>query len=87
MLSLHQLPPVRRQMQRFASEGENDTPPAQRKFITREEEPTEYWISKGEKEGANPMKDPITIMGLVAIFTPFVILGIAIGVGYVDLNP
>jgi hypothetical protein len=27
-----------------------------KKFITREEEPDEAWVSKGEKDGENPMK-------------------------------
>jgi hypothetical protein len=27
-----------------------------KKFIKREEEPDEYWSSKGEKAGSNPMK-------------------------------
>ena len=27
-----------------------------KKFITREEEPEEAWVSKGEKDGENPMK-------------------------------
>ena len=80
--------PVRlRLVRRFASDGDNDSPPTKRKFITREEEPDEYWMSKGEREGANPWKDPITIIGLIAILAPFVILGIAVAVGYVDLTP
>jgi len=31
-----------------------------KKFITREEEPEEYFLSKGEREGKNPLKtDPM----------------------------
>ena len=31
-------------------------------------------------------QDPLAIIGLLAIFFPFVVLGVAIGTGYVDLN-
>jgi len=72
---------------RPSASEEDDRLPAKRKFITREEEPDEYWRSKGEREGANPLADPIAIIGLIAIFAPFVILGVAVGVGYVDLTP
>ncbi|GMH10981.1 hypothetical protein Nepgr_012822 [Nepenthes gracilis] len=30
-----------------------------KKFITREEEPQQYWQTAGEREGENPMKTPI----------------------------
>lgn len=30
--------------------------PAKKKFISREEEPEQYWTSKGEADGTNPMK-------------------------------
>lgn len=75
-----------RSVVRFAQDEDKNAPP-KRKKLTRETEPDQYWISKGEREGANPMKDPLAIIGLIAIFTPFVILGIAIAVGYVDVNP
>ncbi|GIL97360.1 hypothetical protein Vretimale_3019 [Volvox reticuliferus] len=59
---------------------------AKKKFITREEEPEQYWSSKGEQDGANPLKDPLAIIGILAIFFPFIFLAIAIGTGYVDLS-
>lgn len=31
-------------------------------------------------------QDPLAVIGLLAIFFPFVVLGVAIGTGYVDLN-
>ncbi|KAF6266497.1 hypothetical protein COO60DRAFT_1623382 [Scenedesmus sp. NREL 46B-D3] len=40
-----------------------------------------YWVSKSERKGANPMKDPLAIIGLVAIFLPFGLLLIAISTG------
>ena len=33
------------------------------------------------------MQDPIAIVGILGILLPFVILGIAIGTGYVDVAP
>ena len=86
-ISLH---PVRRSLRsvvRFAGEREKNQTPAKRRFITREEEPDQYWMSEGEREGRNPMADPLAIIGLVAILTPFIILGIAVAIGYLDLTP
>ncbi|GLC42629.1 hypothetical protein PLESTB_001121300 [Pleodorina starrii] len=57
-----------------------------KQFISREEEPEQYWSSKGEAEGANPMKDPLAIIGILAIFFPFIFLAVAIGAGYIDLS-
>lgn len=33
------------------------------------------------------MQDPIAIVGILGIMLPFVILGIAIATGYVDVSP
>lgn len=57
-----------------------------KKALRREEEPEEYWVSKGERKGANPMSDPLAIIGVTAIFLPFVLLGIAIATGLVDIS-
>lgn len=56
-----------------------------RKTLTRENEPDEYWSSKGEREGESPMKDPLAYIGLLAILFPFLFLGVAIALGWVDL--
>ncbi|XP_013598789.1 PREDICTED: uncharacterized protein LOC106306651 isoform X4 [Brassica oleracea var. oleracea] len=34
-------------------------PKEKKKFITKEEEPEQYWQSTGEREGENPMKTPL----------------------------
>lgn len=57
-----------------------------KKFITREEEPDQYWSSVGEKEGANPMKDPLAIIGVVAILFPFLFLLVAVSTGIIDVS-
>eukprot|EP00887_Chlorella_sp_A99_P007476 scaffold2.g7476.t1 len=61
-------------------------PESNRKTLKREEEPDEYWTSKGERAGSNPMKDPLAWIGLLAIFAPFIILAVAISFGLVDLS-
>lgn len=35
----------------------------QSKGIRREDEPEEYWSSKGEREGKNPLSDPLAQVG------------------------
>ncbi|KAK9825284.1 hypothetical protein WJX74_006260 [Apatococcus lobatus] len=57
-----------------------------KKAIVREQEPDEFWQSKAEAKGANPMKDPLAIIGIASILLPFLILGLAIGTGFVDLG-
>ena len=54
--------------------------------MTRESEPEEAWGSKFEKDGVNPMKDPLAVIGLGAIFFPFILLGIFIATGVIDVN-
>lgn len=54
--------------------------------LTRENEPEEAWGSKFEKDGVNPLKDPLAIIGLGAIFFPFILLGIFIATGVIDVN-
>ena len=79
--------PLRHPVRLRAQNEERNGPPTKKKFITREEEPEEYWMSKGEREGANPLTDPLALIGILALLAPFIILGIAVAVGYVDLTP
>lgn len=57
-----------------------------KKMLTREEEPEQFWQTKTEAKGENPIKDPLAIIGLVSILLPFIILGIAIATGVVDVS-
>lgn len=57
-----------------------------RKVLRREDEPEEYWTSEAERKGVSPWKDPLALIGIAAIFLPFVILGVAIATGLVDLQ-
>ncbi|XP_030549482.1 uncharacterized protein LOC115754569 [Rhodamnia argentea] len=56
---------------------------AKKKFITREEEPEQYWQTAGEREGENPMKTPIPYIIIFGMSTPFVILAIAFANGWI----
>jgi len=65
-----------------ATESEQEDRPK----LTRDAEPEQYWVSKSEQKGANPFKDPLAIIGLVAIFFPFLLLLVAIATGIVDVS-
>ncbi|DBB10613.1 hypothetical protein WJX82_006170 [Trebouxia sp. C0006] len=68
--------------------GEGDKESSKKGFISAEEEPDEFFITKAESAGGlAPLKDPIAIVGILGILLPFVILGIAIATGYVDTAP
>jgi len=53
-----------------------------KKKILRENE-KEAWLSELEKEGANPLKDPMAMVAIGGITIPFVILAIAGALGYI----
>ncbi|KAG9443498.1 hypothetical protein H6P81_014838 [Aristolochia fimbriata] len=66
--------------------GDGDVKPAQKKkFITREEEPEQYWQTAGEREGENPMKTPLPYIIIFGMSTPFVILAIAFANGWIKV--
>jgi len=54
--------------------------------LSRDDEPEEYWSSKSERAGANPFKDPVAIIGIVAILFPFLFVLIAIATGAIDTS-
>ncbi|KAL1561010.1 hypothetical protein AAHA92_03763 [Salvia divinorum] len=54
-----------------------------KKFITKEQEPEQYWQTAGEREGENPMKTPIPYIIIFGMSTPFVILAIAFANGWI----
>jgi len=54
--------------------------------LTRDQEPDQYWSSPLDKPGANPMKDPVAIIGVVSILFPFIFVLIAIGTGAIDTS-
>ncbi|GBF91047.1 hypothetical protein Rsub_03903 [Raphidocelis subcapitata] len=66
--------------------GGSEGPGEDKKFLSRDEEPEEYWSSKGERSGNNPLSDPLAIIGIVSILFPFLLLLVAIALGYIDLS-
>ncbi|XP_021275059.1 uncharacterized protein LOC110409887 [Herrania umbratica] len=67
-------------------EGEGELKPkGKRKFITREEEPEQYWQTAGEREGENPMMTPLPYIIIFGMSTPFVILAIAFANGWIKV--
>jgi hypothetical protein len=55
-----------------------------KKKITREEEPDDYWISEAEKSGKSPWQDPMAWAGLSVIFVPLIILVIGFATGFIE---
>ncbi|KAK1268306.1 hypothetical protein QJS04_geneDACA005295 [Acorus gramineus] len=65
--------------------GEGDAKTGKKKFITREQEPEQYWQTAGEREGENPMKTPLPYIIIFGMSTPFVILAIAFANGWIKV--
>ncbi|XP_047333649.1 uncharacterized protein LOC124937430 [Impatiens glandulifera] len=66
-------------------EGEIKQGSGKKKFITKEEEPEQYWQSAGERAGENPMKTPLPYIIIFGMSTPFVILAIAFLNGWIKV--
>jgi hypothetical protein len=45
-----------------------------------------YWQSAAEKRGDSPFKDPLAIIGIIAILFPFIFVLIAIAFGVIDIK-
>ncbi|XP_050208136.1 uncharacterized protein LOC126657483 [Mercurialis annua] len=66
-------------------EGGELKPKEKKKFITREQEPEQYWQTAGEREGENPMMTPLPYIIIFGMSTPFVILAIAFVNGWIKV--
>ncbi|KAJ4730225.1 Glycoprotein N [Melia azedarach] len=64
---------------------DGEKPKGKRKFVTREEEPDQFWQTAGEREGENPMKTPLPYIIIFGMSTPFVILAIAFVNGWIKV--
>ncbi|KAI4326419.1 hypothetical protein MLD38_031737 [Melastoma candidum] len=69
----------------FGGEGEVQKGGKKKKFITKEEEPEQYWQTAGEREGENPMMTPLPYIIIFGMSTPFVILAIAFANGWIKV--
>uniref|UniRef100_A0ACD5VRL6 Uncharacterized protein n=1 Tax=Avena sativa TaxID=4498 RepID=A0ACD5VRL6_AVESA len=65
-----------------AGDGE-DKSDGKKKFITREEEPEQYWQTAGERKGENPMMTPLPYIVIFGFSTPFIILAVAFANGWI----
>ncbi|KAK4768413.1 hypothetical protein SAY87_003554 [Trapa incisa] len=66
-------------------DGELNKGGGKKKFITKDEEPEQYWQTAGEREGENPMKTPLPYIIIFGMSTPFVILAIAFANGWIKV--
>jgi len=51
--------------------------------ILRQNEKEGAWLSEAEKEGQNPLKDPMALIGIGGITVPFIILLVANAAGLI----
>ncbi|XP_065876150.1 uncharacterized protein [Euphorbia lathyris] len=65
--------------------GDGELKPKEKKFITKDQEPEQYWQTAGEREGENPMKTPLPYIIIFGMSTPFVILAIAFANGWIKV--
>ncbi|XP_028805229.1 uncharacterized protein LOC114760130 [Neltuma alba] len=70
---------------RLGGEDSETKKGGKKKFITRDEEPQQYWQTAGEREGENPMKTPLPYIIIFGMSTPFVILAIAFANGWIKV--
>ncbi|XP_022986197.1 uncharacterized protein LOC111484012 [Cucurbita maxima] len=70
----------------FSGDGDAEIKRGGKKtFITKEEEPEQYWQTAGEREEENPMMTPLPCIIIFGMSTPFVILAIAFANGWVKV--
>ncbi|XP_078430069.1 uncharacterized protein LOC144702074 [Wolffia australiana] len=65
--------------------GDDAKKASKKKFITREQEPEQYWQTAGEREGENPMKTPLPYIIIFGMSTPFIILAVAFANGWIKV--
>lgn len=57
----------------------------EKKFITKEEEPEQYWTTAAEREGKNPMQTLLPYIALLTLIAPFAILAVAYTQGWIKV--
>ncbi|XP_024358733.1 uncharacterized protein [Physcomitrium patens] len=68
----------------FGGGGADDKKP-EKKFITKEQEPDQYWTTAAEREGKNPMQTLLPYIALLTILSPFAILAVAYANNWIKL--
>ncbi|KAL3698292.1 hypothetical protein R1sor_012368 [Riccia sorocarpa] len=68
------------------STGDGDSKKAdKKKFITKEQEPEQYWQTADEREGKNPMATPLPYILILSILSPFIILAVAFANNWIKI--
>ncbi|KAL3689835.1 hypothetical protein R1sor_016144 [Riccia sorocarpa] len=68
------------------STGDGDSKKAdKRKFITKEQEPEQYWQTADEREGKNPMATPLPYILILSVLSPFIILAVAFANNWIKI--
>ncbi|CAM6109725.1 unnamed protein product [Calypogeia fissa] len=57
----------------------------EKKFITKEEEPKQYWLTPDEREGKNPMTTPLPYILILSVLSPFLILAVAFANNWIKI--
>ncbi|KAJ7556636.1 hypothetical protein O6H91_05G091200 [Diphasiastrum complanatum] len=57
----------------------------EKKFITKEQEPDQYWQTAAEKEGKGPMSTVLPYIVIFGFATPFIILAIGFVNGWIKV--
>eukprot|EP00475_Leptophrys_vorax_P031588 TRINITY_DN47881_c0_g1_i1.p1 TRINITY_DN47881_c0_g1~~TRINITY_DN47881_c0_g1_i1.p1 ORF type:complete len:129 (-),score=23.67 TRINITY_DN47881_c0_g1_i1:135-521(-) len=87
-ISFRSLPASRNEKKSVAARallGGDDSKKEKRKFITKDQEPEEYWQSESEREGKGPMSTVLPYIAIFGFATPFIILAIAFAQGWIDV--
>ncbi|GLJ49396.1 hypothetical protein SUGI_1045290 [Cryptomeria japonica] len=66
-------------------EGGGSNEGEKKKFITKEQEPEQYWQTAAERDGVNPMSTPLPYIVIFGFLTPFIILGVAFANGWIKV--
>eukprot|EP00250_Pteridium_aquilinum_P000362 c10399_g1_i1 orf=425-802(-) len=69
----------------FGGNAGGDPGKEKKKFITKEEEPEQYWQSAAEREGRGPMSTVLPYIVIFGFLTPFIILGVAFVNGWIKV--
>jgi hypothetical protein len=69
----------------FGNKDSSDGKEEDKKFITKEQEPEQYWQTAAEKEGKNPMQSVLPYIAIVGLLTPFAILALAFANNWIKL--
>ncbi|KAI5071445.1 hypothetical protein GOP47_0013696 [Adiantum capillus-veneris] len=69
----------------FGGNAGGDPGKDKKKFITKKEEPEQYWQSAAEKEGRGPMSTILPYIVIFGFLTPFIILGLGFANGWIKV--